>query len=270
MNPRHILAFALIAAAQFGLFEAGLRTWGSSEAAPSFQGLFETDPAIGYRLKPHARTRFTTSEFTADIAINGAGLRDDDEVASKAPQERRIVLLGDSLVLSVQVPFRCNIRRTAGGASQQPALAVSLSRDQRWRSGVRTRRGAALLSLRRQCRTAGSGPAGRLRRQRRRGSRELTAQARRHPPNERGGGRLVPDAAASPRPAQHGPPDSPPSRRLCDRPPVANAGPARAAAAELCRAAGAAHRRRPRHRPRVNRGHRAHGICRRGARPPSS
>jgi hypothetical protein len=106
MSTRHLMSFVLVAAAQFGLFEAGLRTWGSSEAAPSFQGLFEPDPAIGYRLKAHARARFTTSEFTAEIATNGAGLRDDDEVGPKSPQERRIVLLGDSLVLSVQVPFR--------------------------------------------------------------------------------------------------------------------------------------------------------------------
>jgi SGNH hydrolase-like domain, acetyltransferase AlgX len=105
MTIRHVAWFACIAAAQFGMFEVGLRTWGSSEAAPSFQGLFETDQAIGYRLKPHARTRFTTSEFTAEIAINGAGLRDDEEIGLKQPHERRIVLLGDSLVLSVQVPF---------------------------------------------------------------------------------------------------------------------------------------------------------------------
>jgi lysophospholipase L1-like esterase len=106
MQLRHLATFGIIVAAQFVIFEVGLRTWGSSEAAPSFQGLFETDPTIGYRLKPHARTRFTTSEFTADIAINGDGLRDDDELGPKAADERRILLLGDSLVLSVQVPFR--------------------------------------------------------------------------------------------------------------------------------------------------------------------
>jgi hypothetical protein len=106
MTVRQMLSFVLIAAVQSVIFEAGLRTWGSSEAAPSFQGLFETDRAIGYRLKPNARTHFATSEFAADIAINGAGFRDDDEIGSKAADERRIVLLGDSLVLSVQVPFR--------------------------------------------------------------------------------------------------------------------------------------------------------------------
>ena len=106
MRLRNLITFVLVVAAQFVIFEVGLRTWGSSEAAPSFQGLFETDPAIGYRLKPHARTHFATSEFAADIAINGAGLRDDEELGPKSKDERRIVLLGDSLVLSVQVPFR--------------------------------------------------------------------------------------------------------------------------------------------------------------------
>ena len=106
MRFRHLVLFALIAAVQFGIFEVALRSWGSSEAAPSFQGLFEPDAAIGYRLKPHARTHFTTSEFAADIAINGAGLRDEEELGEKAPEERRILLLGDSLVLSVQVSFR--------------------------------------------------------------------------------------------------------------------------------------------------------------------
>ena len=36
---RRIALFALILAAQFVIFEVALRTWGSSEAAPSFQGL---------------------------------------------------------------------------------------------------------------------------------------------------------------------------------------------------------------------------------------
>ncbi len=106
MRIRHLVLFVLIVVVQFGIFEVALRSWGSSEAAPSFQGLFEPDATIGYRLKPHARTRFTTTEFSADIAINGAGLRDEEELGVKAPDERRILLLGDSLVLSVQVPFR--------------------------------------------------------------------------------------------------------------------------------------------------------------------
>jgi lysophospholipase L1-like esterase len=104
-RARRATLFLVIVAAQFAVFEIGLRTWGSSEAAPSFQGLFQNDPVLGYRLKRHARTRFTTKEFSATIAVNGQGFRDDDEVGAKPPNERRILLLGDSLVLSVQVAF---------------------------------------------------------------------------------------------------------------------------------------------------------------------
>jgi lysophospholipase L1-like esterase len=104
-RARHLAALLLILAVQFGLFEAGLRLWGHSEAAPAFQGLFEDDLHAGYRLKPHARVRFTTAEFDTDIRINGSGVRDDEEIGPKTHDERRIVLLGDSLVLSVQVPF---------------------------------------------------------------------------------------------------------------------------------------------------------------------
>jgi lysophospholipase L1-like esterase len=102
---RHLLLFAAIAAAQFGILEVALRVWGSSEAAPAFQGLFEGDPRIGYRLKPHASVRFATAEFETDITINGAGVRDDEGIGPKLPDETRIVVLGDSLVLSVQVPL---------------------------------------------------------------------------------------------------------------------------------------------------------------------
>ena len=102
---RRIALFLTILILQFFVFEAALRTWGSSEAAPAFQGLFTGDPAAGYRLKPGARVRFTTSESDATISINSAGVRDEEEIGAKAPGERRIAILGDSLVLSVQVPF---------------------------------------------------------------------------------------------------------------------------------------------------------------------
>jgi hypothetical protein len=103
MRLRRVLLFVAIAGAQFALFEVGLRTWGHSEAAPAFQSLFMPDPAIGYRLQPNARVRFVTAEFDTHININAQGVREDDPIGPKAPNERRIVVLGDSLVLSVQV-----------------------------------------------------------------------------------------------------------------------------------------------------------------------
>ena len=104
-RARRLLVFCLVFAAWFVAFEAGLRQWGSSEAAPSFQGLFTGDPVIGYRLQPGARTRFATAEFDTEIAINRAGVRDDEELGPKPPGSKRVMILGDSLVLSVQVPF---------------------------------------------------------------------------------------------------------------------------------------------------------------------
>ena len=106
MRARRALLLLAIAAAQFALFEIALRTWGHSEAAPSFQALFMPDPLVGYRLRPNARTRFVTAEFETDIAINAQGVRDDRDIGPKPAGERRIVVLGDSLVLSVQVELR--------------------------------------------------------------------------------------------------------------------------------------------------------------------
>ncbi len=103
---RSALLLLAIAGAQFALFEIALRTWGHSEAAPAFQALFMPDPVIGYRLRPNARTRFVTAEFDTEIAINGQGVRDDTDIGAKPPNERRIVVLGDSLVLSVQVGWQ--------------------------------------------------------------------------------------------------------------------------------------------------------------------
>lgn len=92
-----------------------MRMWGSSEASPAFQQLFMDDPIVGYRLRPGARTHFRTTEFAADIAINGAGVRDDAPIGPKPPGERRIVILGDSLVLSVQV----DVERTFAALLEQ-------------------------------------------------------------------------------------------------------------------------------------------------------
>jgi hypothetical protein len=94
--------FAIVLVAEFAVFEAALRLRGGSEASPQFQGLFTPDDRVGYRLKPGARARFTTVEFDTNIAINQQGVR-DEEIGPKAAGERRIVVLGDSLVLAVQV-----------------------------------------------------------------------------------------------------------------------------------------------------------------------
>src|SRR5262245_45268443 len=94
---------AVILAAEFAVLEAGLRWRGGTEASPGFQSLFMSDPQVGHRLRPGASTRYVTDDFTTDLAINDQGVRDDAPIGPKAPDEKRIVILGDSLVLSVQV-----------------------------------------------------------------------------------------------------------------------------------------------------------------------
>ena len=108
-------------------------------------------------LKPGARIRFATSEFDTEIAINNAGVRDDEEIGPKPPDERRIVVLGDSLVLSVQVPFDADVRRAARAAAERGTAGGprrALSRHQRRRPGLRAGRGAAVLQARRARRSS--------------------------------------------------------------------------------------------------------------------
>jgi lysophospholipase L1-like esterase len=100
-----ILLFAVILLAELAVLEAGLRWYGGSEASPGFQSLFMNDPAVGHRLRPNARTTYTTTEFSTDLAINAQGVRDDKPIGPKAPGERRVLVLGDSMVLAVQVPL---------------------------------------------------------------------------------------------------------------------------------------------------------------------
>lgn len=101
---KRAITILIVVAVEFALFEAGLRLYAGTEAAPEFQALFAQDDRIGHVLEPGANARFSTVEFTTDIRINSAGVR-DEEFGPKQPGEKRIVVLGDSLVMAVQVPL---------------------------------------------------------------------------------------------------------------------------------------------------------------------
>src|SRR5262249_42244040 len=103
--PARLALISAILVVQFGLIECGLRLEGGSEATPAFPALFLQDQRMGYRLKPRTPARYTTVEFSTELVINGQGVRDDREIGPKAPNERRVLVLGDSLVLAVQVPL---------------------------------------------------------------------------------------------------------------------------------------------------------------------
>jgi hypothetical protein len=122
--------FVVILVAELAVLEGGLRWYGGSEASPGFQSLFMNDPAVGHRLRPNARTTYTTSEFSTELAINAQGVRDDRPIPSKAPGERRIVVLGDSMVLAVQVPLEQTfVRRLENRLNARTSGAG----DARWR-----------------------------------------------------------------------------------------------------------------------------------------
>jgi len=125
--PARLGLLIVILAAEFVVLEAGFRWRGGTEASPNFQDLFMQDPRVGHRLRPGASTRYATVEFTTDLAINADGVRDDAPIGPKAPGETRIVILGDSLVLSVQV----ELQETFGKALERNLQARYPS--QRWR-----------------------------------------------------------------------------------------------------------------------------------------
>jgi hypothetical protein len=103
---RRLALLAAVAVVWFAVFETGLRLHGGSEAAPAFQQLFMPDAATGHRLRPGASTRYTTAEFSTTISINAQGVRDEEPIGRKAPGERRVIVLGDSIVFAVQVDAR--------------------------------------------------------------------------------------------------------------------------------------------------------------------
>ena len=97
---------AVIMVVEFAILEAGLHVFGDFEAGAAFQSLFVTDARVGYVLRRGAEVRYWTSEFDTTLTINAQGVRDDEPIGTKPAGERRVLILGDSYVFAVQVPFR--------------------------------------------------------------------------------------------------------------------------------------------------------------------
>ncbi len=116
---RRALLCVVILAVQFAVLEGAIRLHGGSEVAPEFRrcSCRIRGSGTGWRRTP-ARA-YTTVEFSTDLAINAQGVRDDEPIGPKAPNERRVVVLGDSLVLSVQVPFAADVLRAARSEAER-------------------------------------------------------------------------------------------------------------------------------------------------------
>lgn len=70
--------------------------------------LYQTDPDIGWRLKPRAKFHYQRDEYDLLIEINSQGLHDSEHGYDKPAGVYRILVLGDSFAEVVQVPIADN------------------------------------------------------------------------------------------------------------------------------------------------------------------
>ncbi len=116
--------------ATFAVFEVTLRLLDRDQVSQSFGPIFMSDPIVGYRPRPGARLQVRTSEYETTVRINQAGVRADHEFVPKAVGERRVMVLGDSQVMAVQVPLRETFTaqveaRLAGGAPHRVVQVIN-------------------------------------------------------------------------------------------------------------------------------------------------
>lgn len=87
--------------------EAGLRLFWQNpmnDAAATSESLFwRYDTLLGWAMQPKAQGKFTRPEFSVEIKTNSIGLRDDEIAPTKAKNEFRILLLGDSVTAGFEV-----------------------------------------------------------------------------------------------------------------------------------------------------------------------
>jgi len=77
---------------------------------PTSDFLWQWDSRIGLKLVPglHGRS-VKRGLFDIDVDVNSVGFRDREHVIGKPPDTKRVVLLGDSFVEAIQVPFQSSV-----------------------------------------------------------------------------------------------------------------------------------------------------------------
>lgn len=96
----------------FLMFEVGLRILGYEALYDIYSkpsALWRHDPLLGWHHEPNSTDTFIGPrpwpiEFETPIEINSMGLR-GPEVPEKAPEELRLLFLGDSMVAAFEVPY---------------------------------------------------------------------------------------------------------------------------------------------------------------------
>jgi hypothetical protein len=69
----------------------------------------QADPRLGWRKKPGAKATYRRREYTVEVAVNAAGLRDRERTIDKPPGVFRILAVGDSFVEGYTVPLESTV-----------------------------------------------------------------------------------------------------------------------------------------------------------------
>lgn len=105
---RFVIAASLVTlslALALALLEAGLRLF-----YPMSDFLWQWDERIGMKLIPGKQGRSVKPRFfDVEVSVNAEGFRDRDHDLATAASTPRVVLLGDSFVEAIQVPFENSI-----------------------------------------------------------------------------------------------------------------------------------------------------------------
>src|SRR5438093_12171273 len=108
-GPKRTIAACLLIFMGLGLgivaFEFSVRLF-----FPVSDFLWQWDPVIGMKLIPGKRGRAVQRHiFDTPIQVNSVGFRDREHPVAKPSCVRRIVLLGDSFLEAIQVPFEQSV-----------------------------------------------------------------------------------------------------------------------------------------------------------------
>jgi lysophospholipase L1-like esterase len=103
--PKRIFAVCVLVAVGIG-FGAALLEVGVRMFFPVSDFFWQWDPAIGMKLVPGKQGRaIQRGIFDTPVQVNSVGFRDRDHAVQKPEGTRRVVLLGDSFLEALQVPF---------------------------------------------------------------------------------------------------------------------------------------------------------------------
>ena len=95
---------------------------------PMSDFLWDWDPVIGMKLKPGRRGRsILPGVYDVAVEVNSAGFRDREHAIAKPPGTKRVVLLGDSFLEAVQVPFEDSVAAALERLLDDPALRERMS-----------------------------------------------------------------------------------------------------------------------------------------------